>query len=337
MRTINLYTFHKGVISERFDNHSTRYFISHLEKMGYKVNWYEMCGGDKFVYKNDCEVLIDQGSISIIEFDDTKQFKTFDFGDAPTLSIKLSKSKNFIGASIGQYNEKLWDETIKDSNLRKNINAGPYPETLWQFGMENYDNIQSYRNGVDLNTALCWRGSIYENPNQAEYKCREYIKILANMLKGDFYFGNYPIKFDDYIYECVGFKLVLCSGVGGGYICGDHCLRDIELYGLGIPTIRPKYVTKNFDPLIPDYHYISVDVELDEKCRYKNQEKLASDLCEKYRKVINDNEFLKYIAKNAREWYVNNLSYPNITNNIIKSLNFKSYNTKEIGAIMVNN
>jgi hypothetical protein len=118
----------------------------------------------------------------------------------------------------------------------------------------------------------------------------------------------------------LGFKLILCSGVGGGYTCGDHCLRDIELYGIGIPTIRPKYITKNFDPLIPDYHYISVDAELDEKFRYKNPEKLASDICEKYKKVIKDNEFLDYIAKNAREWYIKNLSYPNITNNIIKSL-----------------
>jgi hypothetical protein len=294
-----------------------------MENLDYEINWNEMGGNDRFIYRNDCEVLIDQGSISIVEFDDTKHFKTYDFGDAPTLSVKLSKSKNFIGASIGQYNETLWDETIKeDAPLRKSISPGPYPETFWQFGIENYESVQQYRKSINLNNRLCWRGSIYDNPSFGEYyNCREHIVILLHMLKDEGYFGRIPLPFDQYINECLNFKLILCSGGGGGYVCGDNCFRDIELYGLGIPTIRPKYIVKNFDPLIPNYHYISVDAEFDEKFRYKNPAKLASDIYNKYKRVINDDEFLNYIAKNARGWYIKNLSYPNITNNIIKSLN----------------
>jgi hypothetical protein len=34
----------------------------------------------------------------------------------------------------------------------------------------------------------------------------------------------------------------------------------------------------------------------------------------------NDNEFLDFISKNARKWYLDNLSFPNITNNLIKLL-----------------
>jgi len=320
MISLKIYSFIRKIDSARFDYSCIRNIINTLKEKEYDVEWENLDGDDKFIYKNDCEVTINQGSISIYEFKDTKKFKILDFGDAPTLSVKLSKSKNFIGAAIGQYNETLWNETVKDTELRKHINPSPYFEMFWQFGMENYNDIQEYRNSITLDDRLLWRGSMYENPNPYGYKIREWVRILSSIMGDRMCFGYFPIMYDDYIKETINSKLVLCAGGGGGYICGDHCLRDIELYGLGIPTIRPKYVTKNFDPLIPDFHYISVDVEVDEKFRYINQETLARRTYEKYNKVINDNDFLNYIAKNSREWYIKNMSYPNVVNNIIESL-----------------
>jgi hypothetical protein len=318
MRTLNLYSFHKGINPYRFDNHNTHYLIEELSK-SYKINHKDYSGDDNYHYKNDCDILINQGSILIFEFDDTKQFKTFDFGDAPTLTVKLSKSKNFIGAAIGQYNKDLWDQTIKDQELRSKVKPSLYPESCWHFGLENYEDIKSYRDSIQLNKNLYWRGSIYKDPNIVEFDRRIAIEYIAKNLK-DFYFGYYPIPFDSYIKECVDYKLALCFGVGGGYICGDFCLRDIELYGLGIPTIRPKYAVTTEDPLIPDYHYISVDCEFDETYRYKNPEQLANLVIKKYNEVINNDDLLKYISNNARNWYLKNITYPNITNNLIKIL-----------------
>lgn len=318
MRKLNVYTFHRDIAPYRFDNHNTQFLLSELSKR-YEINWHNLDGKDRFRYQNDCDELIDQGSISIFEFDDTKQFKTFDFGDAPTISAKLSKSKNFIGAAIGQYNKDLWDQQHLSREVREKVNPCLYPESCWHFGLENYEDVKAYRESIKLNDKLYWRGSIYKDPNIVEFDRRIAIEHIANTLS-DFHFGYHPIPFDSYVQEAIGFKLALCFGVGGGYACGDFCLRDIELYGLGIPTIRPKYAVEAKDPLIPDHHYISVDCEFDETYRYKNPEDLANRIIKKYREVINDTDRLNEISRNARNWYINNVTYPNVTKKIIESL-----------------
>lgn len=316
-RRLNLYTFHRSVPQERFDYNNTSQLISLLQEK-YEVVWKNLDGSDNFIFH---DVLINQGSIMIFEFDDTKEFKLWDVGDAPKITMQLCNSKKFIGASIGQYNKTLWDEYVKDPVLRNSIVKGPHFETMWQLGMTNYESVQEYRSSIKLDERLLWRGSLYNtNPNMPEYGGRTYIPILANILKENFAFGTHPVRFDDYITEAVHFKLVMCSGVGGGYTCGDYCFRDAEMYGLGIPTIRPNYAIEFYVPLIPNVHYISIDAEFDEKFKYKNQEKLAQEFAKRYTQVIKDDEYLKYIADNARQWYVDVLHHTKITNHVKESL-----------------
>lgn len=317
--TINLYTFHRTVPTDIFDAHSTPSLISELEKLGYLVKWHDLDGNDGFVYKNDCEVLINQGSVTILEFDD-HTFKSYDFGDAPTITAKLSKSSNFRGAGIGQYNEKFWDELVKNTEIRKNITPAPYPEKYWQFGMVNYEEIKNYRESIQLDSRLYWRGSLYENMGNSPYNnIRAHVREIKHIFP-EFNLNPAPTSFDQYITETATFKLVLGSGGGGGYTCGDFCFRDIELFGLGIPLLRPTYIVTPFKQLIPDHHYIAVDADVDDIFKYNNPSKLANDIVVKYKKVINDTEFLNYIALNARNWYIDVMSHPNITHNIIKSL-----------------
>ena len=318
MQIINLYSFHRKIANYRFDAHNTTTIINKLSER-YKINHYDIDGDDNYFYQNDCNVKINQGSILIFEFDDTKKFKVFDFGDAPTLTLQLSKSKNFIGAAIGQYNKELWDQNVKNYELRKNIKPSVYPETCWNFGVENYEEIKKFRDTIDLDKRLYWRGSIYRNANMVEFDRRKSIEILKNKMN-DFYCGDGPLSFDNYINEAIKFKLCVCFGVGGGYVCGDFCLRDIEMYGIGVPTIRPKYAVESDDSLIPDFHYISVDCEFDETYRYKNPELLADKIIERYNTVIDDEEYLKFISNNAREWYIKNATGPNITNKIVDIL-----------------
>jgi len=319
MRKLNLYTFHRGIAPYRFDNHNTQHLLEALNKK-YQVEWFNLDGADNFYYQNDCSVKIDQGSIIIFEFEDTKEFYTFDFGDAPTLTVALSRSKNFKGAAIGQYNKQLWDELIIDPTLRASIVPSVYPETCWAFGTENYDSVQEFREATQLDSRLYWRGSIYKDPNRVEYDRRVSIEHVAHQLADEFYFGYHPIPFDQYIQEALQFKLALCSGVGGGYVCGDFCLRDIELYGLGVPTIRPIYAAQTKDPLIPNVHYIGVECEFNNTFRYKEPEKLASKIVARYHEVINDDKLLKEVAINARKWYIDNITAPNITNTIITAV-----------------
>jgi hypothetical protein len=93
------------------------------------------------------------------------------------------------------------------------------------------------------------------------------------------------------------------------------------MFGLGIPLIRPTYIVETNDPLIPNFHYIAVDTEFDAEFRYKNHEQLSIDIKNRYLEVINDNELLNFVTTNARDWYIKNLSSPNITTNIIELLN----------------
>lgn len=319
MRKVNLYTFHRKIAPYRFDNHNTQHILNTLKKK-YEVVWFNMDGCDNFYYQNDSNIRIDQGSIIIFEFDDTKEFRTFDFGDAPTLTIALSKSKNFRGAAIGQYNKDLWDQIITNPEIRTQIVPSIYPETCWSFGVENYDSVINYRQAIELDNRLYWRGSIYKDPSKVEFDRRIAIEYIAQQLGDDFYFGHYPISFDQYIQEAIHFKLALCFGVGGGYACGDFCLRDIELYGLGIPTIRPVYAAQTKNPLIPNVHYIAVDCEFDETYQYRKPEELAHKIISRYQEVINDNKLLINIANNARKWYIDNITAPNITNTILSAL-----------------
>lgn len=315
MRTLNIYSFHRNIAPQRFDAHNTQ-TLRMLLSSRYNINWHNLDGQDKFVYKNDCNVLIDQGSILIFEFDDTKEFKTFDFGDAPTLTMQLSKSKNFIGAAIGQYNPHVWKDF-------PNVKPSVYPESYWNLGIENFRTISEWRSQANLDTRLHWRGSIYKNPSQSNYyNIRETIEHMAadTSFSPRFHFGNTPLPFDQYIQEAVGFRLVLCFGGGGGYLSGDFCFRDIEMYGLGIPTIRPQYVTQTQEALVPNVHYVSVDCEFDDQFRYKDPKTLASKIIKRYKEVIDDVNFLNEISYNAQEWYLRNAVGPTITEQIIKSL-----------------
>lgn len=315
MRQLNVYSFHRDIVPYRFDKNNIATMISMLQDY-YDVVWYDLDGGDEFTYRNDCEVIINQGSILIFEFDDTKEFKTFDFGDAPSLTMKLCKSKNFIGAAIGQYNPFTWKNY-------PTVTSSVYPESLWNFGENNFESVKEWRKNNPIDSRLYWRGSIYKNILQPEYyNVREAIELIAanSEFSSEFYYGNFALGFQQYISEAVNFKLVLSFGGGGGHSCGDFCFRDMDMYGLGIPLIRPRYVVETADPLIPDVHYISVDCEFDEQFRYKNPQKLADNIIKRYREVINDDVFLNEVTNNAREWYIRNLVGPTISHKILERL-----------------
>ena len=176
-----------------------------------------MNGDDKFYYQNDCNILINQGSIVIFEYDDTKKFKVFDFGDSPSLTVMLSKSKNFIGAAIGQYNKRLWDYNVLKKEIRQEIKPSVYPESCWNLGLENFEQMDEYRKSVKLDDRLYWRGSIYNTISDPNYRnTRVAIEHLSVKMQ-NFYFAPFPISFDNYISESLNFKLALCFGGGGGY------------------------------------------------------------------------------------------------------------------------
>ena len=314
---ITVYSFHKGIAEYRFDHNNTIALCNELSKNGYDVIHYEYSGDGTFNYHG---VIIDHGSILIFELEDGT-FKTYDFGDHPSLTVQLSNSPKFTGAVIGQYNSKFWDTTSRP-DIRKNVVPGPYPDTVWQLG-SNYDQIQKHRESILLDKRLYWRGSLYNQGVPDRYLgVRKALELLpSHLTSNELYFGANPIQFDQYLQESFQFRLAFSIGGGGGALCGDLCFRDIEMFGLGIPLLRPKLIVENSEPLLPDFHYIAVDAELDAEYRYANPDILSQKIASRYREVIDDLEYLEFIKNNAKNWYENNISYPKITYNIIKLLN----------------
>lgn len=319
MRKLNIYSFHRNIQPHRFDHNNTISLINSLSKK-FEIIHHNLDGGDGFVFNN---TQINHGSILIFEYDDSKKFKIYDFGDHPYLIVELHTHPNFDGAVIGQYNPYFWDKLVLDSKIRNKIIAGLYPESVWDLGLNNFDQVQEYRKSINLDPRLYWRGSLYSQGVPNNYLgVRKAIELLPSKLDNNkLYFGGYPIPFDSYISEALNFKLALSIGGGGGVICGDFCFRDLDMFGLGIPVIRPKLITEVSDPLIPDYHYISVETEFDSEFRYKNPDILSTKIAEKYLEVINDDTYLNQISFNAKEWYLKNISSLGITTNLIKLLN----------------
>ena len=317
MRKLNFYSYHRGIAEYRFDFNNSIALEKELSKK-YEVVRFEYQGNGEHHFQG---VEIVHGSILIFEYDDTKEFKVFDFGDNPHLTAKLSKLPTFKGAVVGQYNPHYWD-SIADKSIRHTIKGGIYPETVWQFGELNYQAVQEYRNSIQLDSRLHWRGSLYSIGVPENYLgVRKSIELLPNYLSQEqLNLQGNAVSFNDYIQEAFNFKLILSIGGGGGAVCGDFCLRDIEMFGLGIPVIRPRYIVETADPLIPDVHYIAVDTEFDSNYRYANHEELSEKIAKRYLEVIEDITILDKVAANAKEWYTRNLGELNITTNLLNTL-----------------
>ena len=318
MEKIILNTFHRGLSPERYDEQRTSILISELLEKGYDVDWNSYNGDDNFEFKG---VRIDQGSIAIIELPKEGTFKLIDNGDAPTLSYELCKKEGFDGAVIGQYNRKKWEQLLSDSeDLFKKVLPGNYQETYWNFGGVNRWNVQQYRDAQKPLDKFYWRGSTYQNHPNPNYRdireCLHQIQRIANPSKISF--NPSPLAFMVYIQEALEYSIVTSLGGGGGIISGDLCFRDIEMFGLGIPVIRPQLAVQTRNPLIPDYHYIAIPTEFTEEGKYANHEKLAEQLLHKCEGALNNPDILMYISENAMKWYDENYANnSSIKNDII--------------------
>ncbi len=101
------------------------------------------------------------------------------------------------------------------------------------------------------------------------YHKRQYIKEKSNTL---FFKGtsiqdrsflshldkNYVTDFtptnpNDYFNQLIAHKLAI--SIDGR---GEFCYRDVECFGCGVPIIRYEYESILTEPLIPNYHYISI-------------------------------------------------------------------------------
>lgn len=132
-------------------------------------------------------------------------------------------------------------------------------------------------------------------------------------------FSGIPI--DQYCEKAIKYKAGL--QIPG---CVEMAHREFEYFAMGIPTIRLKYTQEYDPPLIPDFHYISVergDLAPDMYSDCTGGDEYIKKYKEKFDQVKNDKLFLNYIAKNARKYYLDNCSVQNRLKSILNKLEIK--------------
>lgn len=110
------------------------------------------------------------------------------------------------------------------------------------------------------------------------------------------------LPFKEYIEDLHRQKL--CFSINGGEISP----RDVEIMGLGNALFRTKLrTTKTHNPLIPNYHYISVEIDgIPETDLYSYYKELSDRIIDRYDEVKKDEEFIEFVSKNGRKWYEEN-------------------------------
>jgi len=112
-----------------------------------------------------------------------------------------------------------------------------------------------------------------------------------------------PTNPNDYFNQLITHKLAI--SIDGR---GEFCYRDVECFGCGVPIIRYKFESILNDPLIPNFHYISIPRPPDMTLYRTGTKEHADRFMEKYFEIINNDELLNFVSKNAREYYERNLS-----------------------------
>ncbi len=143
---------------------------------------------------------------------------------------------------------------------------------------------------------LTFRGSIVKGDGR---KLREpFLTSIEDLLILDW---KERLPEDMYYQELADAELAL--SVPGN---GNFCHRELECFGIGTPVIMPRLLNSYYHPLIPDHHYVSVDINWETDL--VNHKEAA--FRERYNSVVGKTEYLRFVANNAREWYDQNVLYP---------------------------
>lgn len=213
--------------------------------------------------------------------------------------VILSVSDDLSHATLNEKSNPFLKKVLISQFLPKKIfdHVGEYmykysPWTYFQASMLELNQYYEKRQNTQLfNDKLYFKGTSLED--------RKILEHISKDLITDFRVTAPSQYFEDIITH----KIAL--SVDGR---GEFCYRDIECFGIGVPILRFEYLSQFYSPLIPNYHYISIPRPHDMDLYRLGNESHAKLLEQRYHEVINDNDFLNFISKNAKEYYDKNLT-----------------------------
>jgi hypothetical protein len=241
---------------------------------------------------SDCSLLIEDKENNV--------FKGITFADNPYKLLPLFQERNNPNdiLLISQYNEHEIKSANYQCKLKKSIYIPSFPDIDLDYYYNKRRLIEEY---IDK---FYFRGNIGAvNRN------------TVHVLHTQFFNGGHSINIDEYFNELTKYKVGLCiPGVG------EFCYRDIEYMGIGIPMMKFQYINELYYPLIPNYHYISIDrLDNDFSIERNGGEKYAESYTKRFLEIKDNKEFLNFISNNARKYYEEYL-HPSIRLNHIINL-----------------
>lgn len=127
------------------------------------------------------------------------------------------------------------------------------------------------------------------------------------------------LSFDSYMDLAIQYKVGL--SIHGH---AEVCHREFDYMAAGIPNLRLEYMTQLDAPLIPNYHYISIPLEQfpwDGRLHREGGPQYVEAYKKRFFEVKDDLDFLDFISKNARDYYIKYCSPQNRLNHALKLLN----------------
>jgi hypothetical protein len=172
-------------------------------------------------------------------------------------------------------------ELISSSGTKPEMNFTPYTYLPYSIIFDNLSKNSKKMEEKERNE-LEFRGFLY-NERLSLSKIGD-IKINDKKL--------FPVE--KYFEELTNNKI--CLSLNGA---AEICHRDIEIFSAMSALLRPKLNLQFHNELIPDYHYISFEMD-------NNPIVLNKIILDRYNEVKDDIEFLRYISENGYQWYLEN-------------------------------
>jgi len=233
-------------------------------------------------------------------------------GEFVVLSVSDLLTHAILNEKENPYLKKVLVSQFQPKEILAHVGNKMYKYSPWSYFKSSMVDLEPYhkkRLGVtEFINKMYFRGTSLED--------REILNYIDKNIITDFK----PIAQESYYNDIIQYKLAL--SVDGR---GEFCYRDIECLALGIPMIRFEYVSKFYDELIPNYHYISIPRPDDLTLYRMGNEHHAKLIESRFFEVVNDEDFLNFISKNGREYYEKNCSLNNMINKTINLLNIKDW------------
>jgi cephalosporin hydroxylase len=239
----------------------------------------------------------------VIENAETGELKVFSFTEYFNNFVshyaKSDSCSKVLLAHFNHHNLYYWMK--KEGHIKSMDKIKPW--IFPPFHEYNVDYFRKIRQTSVLNEKLFWQGSGIEA-----------YRLVIKLLKDEAYFQPIdPTDHNAYLLRLSKSKIALSYYMDlDKYITpfdhpGEFCYRDNEYLSLGVPYIRIEYKDNVHDPLLPNYHYISIPrEEAHFAFRTKGNEGVKELIRDKYFEVYQDNDFLNFISKNQIEWYERN-------------------------------